>query len=73
MRSKTFKSVLIKSGLAASVLLLANGTAFGQTVTAAPSGTVDVGASVTTAAAASALVDPELAVNRMSAFLRDRA
>jgi hypothetical protein len=50
MRSKTFKSVLIKSGLAASVLLLASGAAFGQAVTAAASPTIDVGASVTTAA-----------------------
>ena len=52
MRSKIFKSVLIKSGLAASVLLLASGAAFGQTVTAAAigRGTVDVGASATTAA-----------------------
>src|ERR1700686_4114195 len=37
-------------GLAVSVLLLASGAAFGQTVQATPSGTVDVGASVTTAA-----------------------
>jgi len=39
MRSNTFKSILIKSGLAASVLLLAGGAAFGQqqiNLTAAP-------------------------------------
>ena len=30
MRFNTFKCVLIKSGLAASVLLLASGAAFGQ-------------------------------------------
>jgi hypothetical protein len=38
------------AALAASVLLLTSGTAFGQSVTANPSGTVDVGATVTTAA-----------------------
>ena len=32
MRFNTFKSVLIKSGLAASVLLLASGASFAQSV-----------------------------------------
>ena len=50
MRSNSFKSVLIKSGLAACVLALGSGVAFGQTVAASASGTVDVGASVITAA-----------------------
>ena len=39
MRSKPFKSVLVQSGLAASILLLASGASFGQQVvnlTAAP-------------------------------------
>src|ERR1700680_1269406 len=53
MRSNTFKSALIKSGLAASVFLLASGAAFCQTATVTAttigSGTVDVGASAPTA------------------------
>src|SRR3974390_2788223 len=38
------------TALASSVLLFASGAAFGQTVTATASGSVDVGATVTTAA-----------------------
>jgi hypothetical protein len=48
VRSNMFMPALIKSGLATSVLLLAGGAAFGQTVAVTPSGTVDVGASLTT-------------------------
>src|ERR1700674_845021 len=48
MRFNILKSRVIKSGLAAAALLLAGGAAFGQSVTATPSGTVDVGASLTT-------------------------